>query len=294
MDLNELNKAWEIKPLKKAGEEDARKALERVAKQEQPIIKKTQMESQSPVCLSPVNPAHAGLNIGGGAEAKLRSRRPNNEWHFFPYEQILDTMSHELCHNNAVIAKSLECGELMAKGITGTGQGFDLPGRCLGGFSRQPPLSSLRPSALAATENRARRDALFPSDVQVVTAILRLHLAQHKLLPWLLKGDYTVTCGPSPSPQTVSLLLKELLDLQAQLFPRVSKVHCDCFLNCEELILLQPMELTCEACGTQRHKDVAKFKVWSCKFCTLDNSVELDRCEACGEWRYSCGPPVST
>lgn len=51
----------------------------------------------------------------------------------------------------------------MAKGITGTGQGFDLPGRCLGGFSRQPPLSSLRPSALAATENRARRDALLPS-----------------------------------------------------------------------------------------------------------------------------------
>uniref|UniRef100_A0A6N2LBX6 WLM domain-containing protein n=1 Tax=Salix viminalis TaxID=40686 RepID=A0A6N2LBX6_SALVM len=117
---------------------------------------KTQMESQSPACFRPVNRAHAGLNIGGGAEAKLRSRRPNNEWHFFPYEQILDTMSHELCHNKNV-------GELMAKGITGTGQGFDLPGRCLGGFSRQPPLSSLRPSALAATENRARRDALLPS-----------------------------------------------------------------------------------------------------------------------------------
>lgn len=56
-----------------------------------------------------------------------------------------------------------ECEELMAKGITGTGQGFDLPGRRLGGFSRQPPPSSLRQTALAAAENRARRGALLPS-----------------------------------------------------------------------------------------------------------------------------------
>lgn len=51
----------------------------------------------------------------------------------------------------------------MGKGITGTGQGFDLPGRRLGGFSRQPPPSSLRQTALAAAESRARRGALLPS-----------------------------------------------------------------------------------------------------------------------------------
>lgn len=56
-----------------------------------------------------------------------------------------------------------ECDELMAKGITGTGQGFDLQGRRLGGFSRQPPLSSLRQTALAAAEKRARVGALLPS-----------------------------------------------------------------------------------------------------------------------------------
>lgn len=48
---------------------------------------------------SPANPALQGLNVGGGAEVKLRLRRPNNEWDFYPYEQILDTMLHELCHN---------------------------------------------------------------------------------------------------------------------------------------------------------------------------------------------------
>lgn len=40
MDLNDLNKVWEIKPLKKIGEDDARKILEKVAKQVQPIMRK--------------------------------------------------------------------------------------------------------------------------------------------------------------------------------------------------------------------------------------------------------------
>ena len=57
--------------------------------------------------------------------------------------------------------------------------------------------------------------------------------------------------------------------------------------------LLQPLALTCEACGTTKHKETANFKIWSCKFCTLDNSVNLERCLACGEWRYSYGPPTS-
>ncbi|OMP04248.1 Zinc finger, RanBP2-type [Corchorus olitorius] len=51
----------------------------------------------------------------------------------------------------------------MSKGITGTGEGFDLPGRRLGGFSRQPALSSLRQTALAAAENRKRLGSLLPS-----------------------------------------------------------------------------------------------------------------------------------
>lgn len=51
----------------------------------------------------------------------------------------------------------------MAKGITGTGQGFDLRGKRLGGFTRQPPLSSLRQKALAAAETRVQRGTLLPS-----------------------------------------------------------------------------------------------------------------------------------
>lgn len=40
MDLNDLNKVWEVKPLKKIGEDDARKVLEKIAKQVQPIMRK--------------------------------------------------------------------------------------------------------------------------------------------------------------------------------------------------------------------------------------------------------------
>ncbi|GAV65824.1 hypothetical protein CFOL_v3_09338, partial [Cephalotus follicularis] len=57
---------------------------------------------------------------------------------------------------------------IQPKGITGNGQGFDLPRRCLGGFSRQTPLSSPRQSALAAAKNRSKRDILLPSGPRLI------------------------------------------------------------------------------------------------------------------------------
>lgn len=126
MDLNDLNKVWEVKPLKKVREDEAKEILEKIAKQVQPIMRKHKWKvnilsefwylqslmmsllhffiyvfcfhNKISTC-SPPNPALLGLNINGGAEVKLRLRRQNNEWDFFPYEQILDTMLHELCHN---------------------------------------------------------------------------------------------------------------------------------------------------------------------------------------------------
>lgn len=59
-----------------------------------------------------------------------------------------------------------ECEELIAKGKTGTGKGFDVPGKRLGGFSRQPPLSSLRETAATAAEKRVRASNMLPSGPQ--------------------------------------------------------------------------------------------------------------------------------
>ncbi|XP_030928706.1 uncharacterized protein LOC115954877 [Quercus lobata] len=190
MNLGDLHKVWETKALKKPGQDEAKKMLEKIAKQVQPIMRKHKWRVKVLSEFCPKNPALLGLNVGGGVHVKLRLRRPNRDWDFFPFDQVLDTMLHELCHNahgphNASFYKlwdelRKECEELMTKGITGTGDGFDLPGRRLGGFSRQPPLSSLRKTALAAAEKRVRLESLLPSG------------------PKRLGGDSTIMVSLSP------------------------------------------------------------------------------------------------
>ncbi|XP_050215661.1 uncharacterized protein LOC126666830 [Mercurialis annua] len=174
MNVGDLNKVWEIKTLKrKPGEEEAKKCLEKIAKQVQPIMRKHKWRVKVLSEFCPKNPALLGLNVGGGVHVKLRLRRPNRDFDFYPYDMVLDTMLHELCHNahgphNASFYKlwdelRKECEELISKGITGSGEGFDMPGKRLGGYSRQPPLSSLRKTALAAAEKRSKLNSILPS-----------------------------------------------------------------------------------------------------------------------------------
>ncbi|PHT47114.1 hypothetical protein CQW23_11322 [Capsicum baccatum] len=307
MDLNDLNKVWEVKPLKKVRDDEAREILENVAKQVQPIMRKRKWKVKVLSEFCPANPSLLGLNIGGGAEVKLRLRRPNNEWDFFPYVQILDTMLHELCHNeygphNADFYNLLdeirkECEDLMAKGITGTGQGFDLPGKRLGGFSHQPPLSSLRQKALAAAENRARMEVLLPSgpkrlggDSSIKAALTPIQAAamaaERRLHDDLWCGSKLLESeGPSESSKASAIPESGHISVIGS----DSKIMWEC---CVCTLLNQPLALLCGACGTPKARAKAA-KEWSCKFCTLHNSTEVERCLACGEWRYSYGPPVS-
>ncbi|KAJ4828679.1 hypothetical protein Tsubulata_022613 [Turnera subulata] len=177
MNSGDLHKVWEIKALKrKPGHEEAQKMLDKIALQVQPIMRKHKWRVKVLSEFCPNNPALLGLNVGAGIHVKLRLRRANRDWDFIPFDQVLDTMLHELCHNahgphNANFYKlwdelRRECEELISKGISGTGQGFDLPGRRLGGFSRQPPVSSLRKTALAAAEKRAKLGSMLPSQPQ--------------------------------------------------------------------------------------------------------------------------------
>ncbi|KAK7325329.1 hypothetical protein VNO77_29491 [Canavalia gladiata] len=316
MDLNDLNKVWEIKPLKRIGEDEARKILEKVAKQVQPIMRKRKWKVNILSEFCPANPSLLGLNIGPGAEIKLRLRRPNSEWDFFPYEQILDTMLHELCHNehgphNAQFYNLLdeirkECEELMVKEMSGTGRGFGLYGRRLGGFSQQPPLSSLRQTALAAAESRAHHRALMPAgprylggDNNIKSALSPIQAAamaaERRLHDDMWCGSKSVGVETyiqenksSTGPSERSVHTSAIQSTMANDIFEGAEWQCN---TCT--LLNKPLALLCEACGTKKQKDVSKFKVWSCKFCTLENSAELDRCLCCGEWRYSHGPPVS-
>ncbi|KAI3510260.1 hypothetical protein L1887_25793 [Cichorium endivia] len=176
MNVNDLHKVWEIRTLKKkVGGDEARRFLEKIAKQVQPIMRKHKWRVKVLSEMCPKNPRLLGLNVGHGVHVKLRLRKPNTDWDFYSFDHVLDTMLHELCHNaigphNAGFYKlwdelRKECEELMMKGISGSGDGFDLPGRRLGGFSRQPPLSSLRQTALTAAENRARQVSSGPKRV---------------------------------------------------------------------------------------------------------------------------------
>ncbi|WCJ28514.1 zinc ion binding [Euphorbia peplus] len=321
MDLNDLNKVWEVKPLKKIGEEDARTILQQVAKQVQPIMRKRKWKVKILSEFCPNNPSLLGLNIGGGAEVKLRLRRPNCEWDFFPYEQILDTMLHELCHNeygphnadfyNLLDVIRKECDELLAKGITGSGQGFDLPGRRLGGFSCQPPLPSLRQSALAAAENRARQSSMLPSGPQCVGGDKNIKNALSPIQAAAMAAERRLHddlwCGsryvagmadsnkngePSEGPST-SIISEGASS--AGYRTALGYALGDLSWQCDKCTLLNNALLpVCEACGTQRGENIDESKVWSCKFCTLDNNSKVERCIACGEWKYWYGPPVST
>lgn len=62
---------------------------------------------------------------------------------------------------------------------------------------------------------------------------------------------------------------------------------------------LQPLALACGACNTVREalpveSSTPAAKTWTCKFCTLENLVLVDNCEACGQWRYSYGAPAAS
>lgn len=82
----------------------------------------------------------------------------------------------------------------MSKGITGTGQGFDIPGKRLGGLSRQPPLSSLRATAATAAEKRVRAVTLLPSG------------------PHRLGGDSSIMSDLSPIQAAAMAAERRLLD----------------------------------------------------------------------------------
>ncbi|WVZ82202.1 hypothetical protein U9M48_029490 [Paspalum notatum var. saurae] len=174
MDVGDLHKVWETRALKtKPDTAAARTLLDRIAKQVQPIMRRHKWRVKVLSEFSPRNPRLLGLNVGAGVEVKLRLRRAGRDRDFIPYEEVLDTMLHELCHNDrgphdAKFYKlwdelRKECEELVSKGITGTGQGFDGTGKRLGGFTVHPPPPSLRQATLAAAQKRARNGALLPS-----------------------------------------------------------------------------------------------------------------------------------
>lgn len=333
MNTGDLNKVWEIKSLKKKpGQDDAQKILEKIAKQVQPIMKKHKWRVKLLTEFCPQNPALLGLNVGGGVQVKLRLRRANRDWDFIPYDQVLDTMLHELCHNahgphNAAFYKlwddiRKECEELMSKGITGTGEGFDCTGRRLGGFSRQPPLSSLRGAALTAAENRARLASLLPSgpkriggDSGIMAALSPMQAAamaaerrmQDEL--WCGSQAFGIPIEEESSPDMSQALPLERCAGESLKRSSDSETHAPDRRPLKKSCLADDHRTTNIAStakpdtGPARnalhaassgsfHRDTDSTEeesVWECGICTLFNPPLAPICEACGNQKPKDG-----
>lgn len=104
-----------------------------------------------------------GMNTNHGQLIQLRLRHPGDQTQFLPFEAVVDTMLHELCHNvigphnrefNALWEQLREEHEsLLRKGYTG--EGFLGQGQMLGG-RRMPRQEANRLARQAAEQRRIR------------------------------------------------------------------------------------------------------------------------------------------
>lgn len=171
-------KIQEIRTLGLKNDQFAKELLTKAARQVQPIMKKRDWTVPLLSEFVPSSPNLLGLNINGGEEIKVRLRRPNSAVDdFFNYEHVLGTLLHELTHivhgpHNASFYKMLEelqneCDSLMEKGISGSGQGFDVDGARLGGISHNPTsMREGREKALKAAEERQKMRTLMGNGPQ--------------------------------------------------------------------------------------------------------------------------------
>jgi len=163
----------------------AKELLTRAARQVHPILRRRQFTIPLLKEFFPKSRNLLGINIGGGGgstrEINIRLREASSRSTFLPYESILGTLLHEISHNmhgphKGPLYKLLdeltaECEDLMSRGVSGTGTGFDAPssGR-VGGRHAGKSLSvqERRVAAVNAAVERARRQALMPAGPRVL------------------------------------------------------------------------------------------------------------------------------
>ncbi|KAK3128589.1 hypothetical protein QOZ80_6BG0463790 [Eleusine coracana subsp. coracana] len=301
MEVGDLHKVWEVRALKTKPEATAaREILDRVARQVQPIMRRHKWRVKVLSEFSPRNPRLLGLNVNKGVEVKVRLRRAGRDHDFIPYEEVLDTMLHELCHNergphDAQFYKlwdelRKECEELVSKGITGTGQGFDGTGRRLGGFTIHPPPPSLRQATLAAAQKRARNGALLPSgprklggNSDIMSALSPIQAAamaaERRLHDDLWCGSHDQSGIDDDSDDVV--ILKEPPKLTA----RDGRTTKGSFSNTYPQPSTSSGVYTVTQEGSsscQTTSDSNDSSLWECGACTLLNQPLAPICEVCG------------
>jgi len=82
--------------LNKKGKDVALSMLKRIAAEIQPILSKRKWKVG--ILSEFFNPSLLGMNVGCGHEIHIRLREISDENLFLPYDDLIGTMLHELCH----------------------------------------------------------------------------------------------------------------------------------------------------------------------------------------------------
>ncbi|CAL0317348.1 unnamed protein product [Lupinus luteus] len=310
MNVGDLNKIWQIKALKrKPAEDEATKMLDKIAKQVQPIMRKHKWRVKLLSEFCPTNPRLLGLNVGAGIHVKLRLRRPNRDLDFYPFDQVLDTMLHELCHNahgphNANFYKlwdelRKECEELMSKGIVGTGDGFDLKGRRLVQAAAMAAERRLQDDVWCASQSCEPSDY---EDVNYESAENLVHkggnmgksrLTNNSIPPSELISrkrchvmDSSLLANSSSTPKFVDLTMgsPKIVDLtgsQGRSFgiESISHSHSGSQAGPSSANISGSSR---SLSGDERSLHSEEPAMWECLNCTLLNKAPAPVCELCG------------
>ena len=159
-----------VTTLKLPQQQEAQKLLDKVAWQVQPIMRQHGWSVPVLAEFLPRNANLLGLNLNKGQKIQVRLRQSRDSG-LMPYESALGTALHELVHcdigaHSAEFYKKLdelrsECDALQAKGVGGSGSGFDADGQKLSGVSHNPmTVRDGRLAAAAAAERRAQKRSL--------------------------------------------------------------------------------------------------------------------------------------
>lgn len=295
-------RALEVRVLPKLPRsEDAKKLLDRVCWQVQPIMRKRMWSVPVVTEFLPRSPNLLGLNKNGGQEICIRLRESKDS-ELFPFEHALGTMLHELTHivhgpHNAKFYALLdelenECDKLMDSKVGGSGAGFDLPGVKLSGEAHNPTALESRLKAIAAAEKRQQMQELLgaaggrrlggappikgrkPSEMAAEAALRRQRDEQwcHSHLGNSHKEGVATADDARHHIEDVS----NAASSGKRAMPDMSFMEADA-------TRLRPQRRKMRATRRAAPEDASQVLCqWQCRACTLINTGDSDSCVACG------------
>uniref|UniRef100_A0A7S3E8Z9 WLM domain-containing protein n=1 Tax=Rhodosorus marinus TaxID=101924 RepID=A0A7S3E8Z9_9RHOD len=171
----------EVVTLGLPGDKNAKEILNRAAEMVKPIMAEKKWKVRVLAEFYPPQSNLLGLNHDHGRKIEIRLRNPRDENQFLSEESVLQTLLHELCHNeigphNEQFYKLLD--EITAKAenlIISKGFSTTSGGKKLSNERRNPDVVDKRRLSAAAAERRLQRQQLFSKPVRLGGGQDQLH-----------------------------------------------------------------------------------------------------------------------